>query len=328
MEKDKPYLNQETLNQIDRAIPTENSATETEAIMVAKPEGTSLPPASQELPIKDEKMTGEPEKKETKKHRKFNRAVLKASLISIIGLLALRGGSEVADDIVRAKNFIEKSGYTTKDYTKDVYGDVLFYEGEQTIMVNQPTTAGDIVASRFGLIGENVEKAEDHIAEINKDNPDIFLNNIGEIGPGSKVKAPAQIEAKSPISALVEYAFGDSSDDIDYAPGLETNQEKLENNSTINPEQTENSINFPNELGDYTIKAGDSLWSIANELFQNAGLQSDQESMEATINYLKAINHLDDDIIKAGDKLNVPTNPIMATKIANSNTPSGQDTNG
>lgn len=260
----------------------------------------------------------EPEKKERTTGEKAKRAA-KVAIVSVIGLLALRGGAEVADDVSRAKDFIQESGYSMGDYLKDTYSDVLIYGDEtKTVIVNTPANLEEIVANSYKLAEGNIPEVVEYIEELNQNSKDIFRNNIGEIGPNSKLTLPESVEAKSPIAVLMEYVFDDSIDEIDIKPGQRTTENKPEGASPIEPEQrVANVAGFPNELVDYTVQTGDSLWGIANRLCQEAGIKSDQEVIDTIIGYIKNINNKTDDQIEAGAKLKVPPNLSEAFKIAN-----------
>lgn len=272
-----------------------------------------------EIPNTPESETNTGAKKERSRKERMSR-YLKGATISIIGLLALRGGDEVAQDISRAKDFIEQSGYNISDYLSDIknpYSDILYYGENQIVRIMEPATIDDIVLNRYGLEGKNAQEAKTYIDDLNKNNPNIYRNNIGEIGPDSQVIAPDKIEAKSPLRALAEYAFGDSSNQIDTKPSTP------EESDEFDPKKVEvaNAAGFPSELTDYTIQAGDSLWGIANRLCQEAGIQSDQVSMDTIVGYIKNINNLSSDDIKAGDNLRVPPELPESFKIINDTTP-------
>ncbi len=258
--------------------------------------------------VASEVVSTEPEKE--KHDWDKSKKALKAATISILALLTLRGGAEVSEDVGRAKDFITQSGYSIEDYAKDTYEDIVVYDGEKTVMVNTATSLEEIVDNLYGLEGKNTEKAVQYIEKLNKDNTDIFRNGIGEIGPDSKLVLPESAEAKSPIAALVEYAFGDNDE-------MAVKNPVKQEEGDLTGEKIVNQAGFSNELVDYTIQPGDSLWGIANRLCQEAGIKSDQEVIDTIIGYIKNINNKTDDQIEAGAKLKVPPNLSEAFKIAN-----------
>ncbi len=228
---------------------------------------------------------------------------LKRAVIAIIGLVAIRGGTEIAKDVEEAKKFIEESGYTASEFFESAYKDILFVDKEtNTITVDSPATIKELAESQFpNISNKNQAEVKEYVVDLNQNNPQVYTNNQGEIGPGSQIKVPASIEERSPLQALMDYAFAplENEREIEQSPNIKPNPDKAPKAEAENNEETEPMT--------YAVQPGDSLWGIADGMLKESGAKYDPTDVMGLITYLKEMNGLKDDGITAGANIEIPS---------------------
>lgn len=241
------------------------------------------------------------EKAEKAKNPNKHLTNLKRATLAFIGLLAIKGGSEVARDVKEAKDFIQESGYTAGEFFESAWKDILYFDEEaNTIVMDSPATIKELSQNNFADISEkNQAEVEEYIEDLNKDNPQVYTNSQGEIGPGSQIKVPSHIEERSPLKTLMNYAFAseENTKEIEQSPNKKVNPDKTP--ETQAPEEAEPIT--------YTIQPGDSLWDISNKMLGESGINYDPSTVMDVIAFLKESNNIEDDAIVAGKTLNIPS---------------------